>query len=159
MPPLALNDDAKRGLLAALKLLRIMRGLAIKCYIAVASWLVCTGLLGSHCVLSETHNVENKSFVSLIESPIGTGKTTLIESIVHCSNKNEINKKFKKNRVIWVSGHHYVTTSQTIWSSIFGTLLSHAEFTENQSYRQHDVFGTQFLETEEHDGIKKQNVV
>ena len=47
VPPLAHNDDATRGLLAALKLLRKMRGLGIKCYIGVTSGLVYTGLLGS----------------------------------------------------------------------------------------------------------------
>jgi len=47
VPPLAHYDDATRGLLAALKLLRKMRGLGIKCYIGVTSGLVYTGLLGS----------------------------------------------------------------------------------------------------------------
>eukprot|EP00485_Elphidium_margaritaceum_P014944 CAMPEP_0202726070 /NCGR_PEP_ID=MMETSP1385-20130828/184423_1 /ASSEMBLY_ACC=CAM_ASM_000861 /TAXON_ID=933848 /ORGANISM="Elphidium margaritaceum" /LENGTH=1239 /DNA_ID=CAMNT_0049392283 /DNA_START=36 /DNA_END=3755 /DNA_ORIENTATION=+ len=47
VPPLAHNDDATRGLLAALKLLRKMRGLGVKCFIGVTSGLVYTGLLGS----------------------------------------------------------------------------------------------------------------
>lgn len=47
VPPLAHYDDATRGLLAALKLLKEMHGLGIKCFIGVTSGLVFTGLLGS----------------------------------------------------------------------------------------------------------------
>ncbi len=47
VPPLAHNDDATRGFLAALKLLRKMRGLGTKCYGGVTSGLIYTGLLGS----------------------------------------------------------------------------------------------------------------
>jgi len=259
VPPLAHYDDATRGLLAALKLLRKMRGLGIKCYIGVTSGLVYTGLLGSgtsreYGVLGDAVNLaarlmakqkksarpgvicdtntqeliscdapvrfdpmepfrvkgksqlikafqpqynkstmayepqthfydigrdsymksvqqmfeDNKHSVLLIESPIGTGKTYYLESIV-----NLIRKFNSSNcRVIWASGRHYIHAPHTIWGGIFGTLLRQKEFTENRSYRVHvksmfasnpdeaaaelipylslanDVFGTQFLETE-----------
>eukprot|EP01084_Bolivina_argentea_P115195 204899_1 len=258
VPPLAHNDDATRGLLAALKLLRKMRGLGIKCYIGVTSGLVYTGLLGSgtsreYGVLGDAVNLaarlmakqkkcgvpgvicdtptqelipcsapirfdplepfyvkgkavqirafepkytenclayapqshyfdiaaaakrpsieNNAGFVLLCESPIGSGKTHYMESVVNSIRKS--NKSCASDRIIWASAHHYVnSSSQTIWSVIFGTLLNRTEFTENRSYRQHvkslfqnsassnasdlvpylslanDVFGTQFLETE-----------
>ena len=47
VPPLAHYDDATRGLLSALKLLRKMRSLGVTCCIGVTSGLVYTGLLGS----------------------------------------------------------------------------------------------------------------
>merc|ERR1712060_948193 len=63
----------------------------------------------SYLKLIEREFKNNTSFVLLIESPIGTGKTYYMESIANSiSNTN--------NRIIWASGHHYVQTPHTIWS-------------------------------------------
>ena len=67
----------------------------------------------SYLKLVEQLLFTNSSFVLLTESPIGSGKTYYMESIVNLIQK-KIKLDFGKYRIIWASGHHYVHSPHTI---------------------------------------------